>query len=687
MGHNLPVEVRTLVLAPRGQDAETISKVLSRSQIDCTICDDMPALITALKEGAGTALVTEEALHGGNIASLTTWLSGQPAWSDFSIILLISNQSKRNNVPFALLEDLSNVILLERPLNAETLRRATSSALRARKRQYQTRSVLQERTQAEERLRLALNAGRLGAWEVNLRTGESSASDTCKANFGRSPDAVLSRAELLTSIHPDDRQRTYDTVKAAVDGMSDFDVEFRVSWPDGSTRWVQVRGQTTADKFGTTIGLAGVSLDVTDQLESAQKLRESQNALRHLNDTLEQRILHRTGELAQLNDRLMREINERERTQVALVQAQKMEAIGRLTGGIAHDFNNLLHVVVGNVDLIDRISSDERVKRFALTAKKATQRGTKLTGQLLAFARNQSLDLKAVDLPALIDGMTDLLRVSVGSGVKVEFDFPDKMPAALADLNQMEMAILNLAINARDAMPEGGKLVVRCTVHDMVGETLPSGHYAVVSVTDTGCGIRPDILAKVFDPFFTTKPIGQGTGLGLSQVYGIAKQSGGTARIMSEPGRGTTVEIWLPLAGDRGNTENDAELAANESQHGMKILVVEDDDEVRHFMVESLEILGYQVFEAVDGLDGIKQIAITHPDLLIVDFLMPGMNGAEVVKKVSADTPELPIIIATGYADMRAIDEVIGKNAILRKPFQINDLAASVRVALNRIQA
>jgi signal transduction histidine kinase/DNA-binding response OmpR family regulator len=682
-------EERTLILAPRGRDAETIAKVLSRDGVACTVCTDLRALMAALDAGAATALITEEALHDVYVAPLIDWLSQQPAWSDFPFVLLVSNPAgARKDVALGLLEGLSNVILLERPLNAETLRRATASALRARKRQYQARSMLQEQTQAEERLRLALKAGRLGTWEIDLTDWRLTGSDTCKANLGRDPALPITYADLLACVHPEDQQRYKKIVTDAIASVSDFDIEFRVVWPDGSIHWIQARGETRADACGRPLGIAGVSLDVTERVKSAEQLRESQNALQHLNDTLESRIHERTKELARLNDRLMREINERERTQMALAQAQKMEAIGQLTGGIAHDFNNLLHVIVGNVDLIDRVSTDERVKRFAATAKKATQRGTKLTGQLLAFARNQSLDLKAVDLAALMDGMKDLLRVSVGSHVKVEFALQADMPSAVADLNQIEMAILNLAINARDAMPDGGVLTVRSEVREAHDDILPHDRYAVISVTDTGSGIQPDIMAKVFDPFFTTKAVGQGTGLGLSQVYGVAQQSGGTARIVSEVGQGTTVEIWLPLEREAAAPAcADRADDARTDNGDFRILVVEDDAEVRQFMVESLEMLGYRVAQAEDGMAGIEQIAQELPDLLIVDFLMPGMDGAKVVAQVTATTPELPIIVATGYADMRAIDEVIGNNTILRKPFQINDLAKSVRTALaNRRQ-
>lgn len=682
-----------MILAPQGRDAETIRIVLQINQIDSFICNDIEALGAALAVGAGTALITDETLENRSLAPLINWLADQPAWSDFPFILLTQSRSSSRNLPaLGALESLSNVVLLERPLNAETLKRATVSALRARRRQYEARAVLQERTQAQERLAFALKAGRLGAWEFEVDTRSLSASDICKENFGQPVDRPFTFQALIDCIHPDDQPRYQQALLEALASRDGFVVELRAIWPDRSVHWVQIRGETSIAESGTPLRIAGVSLDVTERLESARKLNDSQQALHHLNETLERRIQERTAELAEVNERLLQEINERERTQAASIQGQKMEAIGRLTGGIAHDFNNLLHVSVGNMELIDRVSSDERIKRYAATARKALNRGTKLTSQLLAFARSQSLDLKAVDLAVLIDGMKELLAASVGSHVKIALALTEPMMPALADPNQIEMAILNLAINARDAMPDGGTLTLRTECRNNSDELLRPGRYAVISVSDTGTGIRAEIIGKVFDPFFTTKQVGAGTGLGLSQVYGIANQSGGTARIHSRLGEGTTVEMWLPMASDNLIAAAAAEAGPVDlpAPTRQRILVVEDDKEVRQFMAESLSMLGYEVREEADGMAALRAIrsatAADLPDLLVVDFLMPGMNGAQVVAEVSALYPALPIIMATGYADMGAIDKVIGNNFVLRKPFQIDDLAKLVGTALAQRQ-
>jgi len=683
---DVPIEERILILAPQGRDADVILQTLSQHGLNCRICGGYTELIQQLQIGAGAALITEEGFNGADFSLLDQWLEKQESWSDFPFVILSARQAGQNRHPaLDVLEHLVNMILLERPINAETLLRASVSALRARRRQYLSRRHLQEGARSEEHLRLALNAGQLGSWSLELATSVLQVSATCKRHFGFSDDSEFTYDDLLHAIHPNDRQRHRDVIETAVASSKDFSIEYQVLWPDQSVHWIQIRGQTVLNRVGIPVRMAGISLDISDRREAENHLLENQSALRRFNETLELRIQERTSELAQANDRLMREMAERERTQIALVQAQKMEAIGRLTGGIAHDFNNLLNVIIGNVDLIERLADNERIKRMANSARNATKRGAKLTGQLLAFSRNQSLDLKPVDIESLVDGMKDLIAVSVGSNIHVTFEIATGLPRAVADLNQLEMAILNLAINARDAMTDGGNLQIIVSLRDATDGILTSGSYVVIAVKDSGSGIPQEILGKVFDPFFTTKPVDKGTGLGLSQVYGIANQSGGLARIDSTVGKGTTVEVWLPVASVE--VPQPADSHSQEPQLPLKesgnILVIEDDNEVRQFIVESLEILGYTVQHAENGWFGLEKLQHATFDLIIVDFLMPGMNGAEVIAAVREQYPHLPIIMATGYADMQAVEKVIGLDAVLRKPFQISDLAGSVKRALN----
>ena len=543
------LERRILLLALRGRDSQIIAQLLGRAGHECLICTSADELAAAMAEGAGAALLTEESLTETDRHALMQWLGAQPPWSDFPLILLATKRTgRRPKAAVDILNQLGNVMVLERPVHSETLGSAADAVLRARSRQYETRRHLLELKYAEE-------------------------------------------------------------------------------------------------------------------------------SLRQLNGSLEARINERTTDLARANDQLMQEIAERERAQVALVQSQKMDAMGQLTGGIAHDFNNLLTVIGGNLELIQRRAEDERIGRLAGYASQAADRAGKLTRQLLAFSRTQRLSPEAVDVNALIRGMDDLLTRTIGPLYRIEMTLDPSEPWAMADSNQMELAILNLSINARDAMSSDGQLTIS-------SEAAADG-VVLVKVKDNGSGIPKHLMEKVFDPFFTTKPIGKGTGLGLSQVYGLLEQSGGSVGLESEEGVGTTVILRFPAA--QPATAEGAALAdaAAYKAHGReRVLVVEDDDGVRRFIVECLQSLGYAVTEASGGVEGLERIRAEPPQLLIVDYAMPGLTGVDVINETRRSAPDLPIILATGYADMEAVHSVIDPQRVLRKPFQIGDLEDAVRRAL-----
>jgi signal transduction histidine kinase len=682
------VENRVLILAPRGRDADVVGEVLSKDGRNCVACVNAAMLNTELRSNAGTALIAEEALSDSDMPQVFQWLDQQPTWSDFPLILLATKRTERRpKHALDRLELLGNVVVLERPLNAETLRRAVSSALRARLRQYEARRQLAERVEAQERLHLALAAGQLGSWELDVETGALRSTEAFRKIYGQK-GPTLDYGQIIQLVHPDDREMRQRALDICIDNNTNLTVEYRVIWPDDTVHWVQSRGHPMRAPGSlpgtTTTRIIGVSLDVTDRHEVNEKILASQMVVERLNDTLESRIADRTQELASANDRLMKEIHERAKVQAVLVQAQKMEALGQLTGGIAHDFNNLLSVIMGNAELITRVSRDERVQTMAQTVKRATERGAKLTGQLLTFSRSSNLDLKAIDVISMLHGMRDMLTLSLGTGIHFGTRFDVKEAWTDADANQLELAVLNLAINARDAMPDGGLLTIRVSQRVAPDEAVPPGQYVVIGVSDTGTGIPPELLTRVFDPFFTTKPVGKGTGLGLSQVYGIASQAGGTARIHSEPGDGTTVELWLPL---RERVVAEAEVAeAGEEITGAheRILVIEDDVDVRTFLVDCLKMLGYAVSEAAHGRAGLERLQADNPDLLMVDFAMPGMNGLEVIAEAKRSHPQLPVILATGYADVDVSKDRVEGYAVLRKPFQIGDLARTVKAALTR---
>lgn len=380
-----------------------------------------------------------------------------------------------------------------------------------------------------------------------------------------------------------------------------------------------------------------------------------------------------------------RDITEDQRRDDALRQSQKMEAVGQLTGGLAHDFNNLLQAVHGNLDLIRRRPEDAaRVVRLAENGLKVAERGAKLTAQLLAFSRAQKLELRPVSIALLISGLEEIIKRSLGPQVRVTLSIGENL-GALADPTQLEMALLNVAINARDAMPNGGNLTVAARETTLSNDPeLQSGRYVEIRVSDTGPGMVPAVAAKAFDPFFTTKGVGKGTGLGLSQVYGMARQAGGVARIESRPSQGTTVLLLLKAA----DVSNDAITTGNNSSAScavdqLTVLVVDDDPDVRQFLTDSLEGLGYRVIVAEDGQKCLSAIKTTTPDVVLLDFAMPGMNGAEVADRIRADHPDLPVVFASGYSDSAAIVEAVGPAAtVLKKPFRIDDLDFALRKAV-----
>ncbi len=546
-----------MILAPHGRDAQVIASVLERDRVECVVCADASSLLSELEVAAATAVVTEEALAGGLDESLRDYLVRRPAWSDFPFVVLATRQSSRRSVRAAAsLQELGNLVILERPLNPDTLLSAVRSALRARQRQYAARRYL-------------------------------------------------------------------------------TDIE---------------AGKQTVER---------------------------------LNTELESRIAARTSDLAGANDRLMREIADRERIQSKVVQGQKLEAIGRLTGGIAHDFNNLLHAVSLNLQLITRMGSEGRIADYARRAKESVDCGARLTAQLLSFARAQSLLPRMHDVNAMVSSLQELIEVSVGSKIQVRIELCDGEAWALIDGAQLEMALLNMAVNSRDAMPDGGRLTVRTAL-----KTGADGRSLVqISVQDTGCGIPETIQAKVFDPFFTTNGDGEGTGLGLSQVYGFANQSGGSAEVSSMEGQGTTVTLRFPQVKALPVSEVAAPAQTNGSANGQtrtEVLVVEDDIAVRQGIAEGLRLLNYKVREASDGESGLRELRRRMPDLLMSDYLMPGMNGAQFIAAARQINPKIPVLVATGHADMAEVEKLVGVQSVLKKPFDLETLNAAVGNELAR---
>jgi PAS domain S-box-containing protein len=381
-----------------------------------------------------------------------------------------------------------------------------------------------------------------------------------------------------------------------------------------------------------------------------------------------------------------RDITDLKAAQEQLRQSQKMEALGQLTGGIAHDFNNLLTVVVGGLDIISKRVEDAKLKRYAENALGAAERGARLTAQLLAFSRVQRLEVRPTLVAPLIQNMRPLLRNVLGPGITKEFDLDEAMMPVMADPTQLEVAILNLAINARDAMPDGGVLTFSTRpVRIVDAPDLEDGDYIELTISDTGTGMPPEVAERAFEPFFTTKEVGKGTGLGLSMVYGMARQSGGDARIESRPGEGTAVKLLFrkaeaALAAEAASAPD---LAQAEAQRDIaSVLVIDDDPDVRHFIVTALEEQGYRVRQASDGKEGLAKLSREKPDLIIVDFIMPGMSGAEIAKRIRAKLPDQPILFVSGYSETEAVKRIAPDAPLLTKPFRADALHRAVRGAL-----
>jgi PAS domain S-box-containing protein len=549
---------------------------------------------------------------------------------------------------------LGNVTFIERPFHPTTLASVVGSAVRGRRRQYQTRAILQDLTESEGLLQTALDAGHLGALEIHLPGLELEASDTCKKFFGRKPNQAFSYQDLEAAVHPDDRARRDDVLQRTISSGGDYRIEYRNIWPDGSQHWVDVRARAVRRRDGSIKSLVGVCSDITarkvaeiERENLLAQLAAERGALAELTATLEQRVEQRTADL-------MKEVAAREKAQEQLRQAQKMETIGQLTGGVAHDFNNLLMAVMGNLDLLRRrIPDDPRLHRLINGALQGAERGASLTQRLLAFARQQDLRAVPVDLRGLINGMSDLLERSLGPRIALRLNIPEKLPPARIDANQLELAVLNLAINARDAMPDGGSIDIKISEYSPEKEAaVHAGHYLKLSVIDTGKGMTPEILKRAVEPFFSSKPLGKGTGLGLSMVHGLAVQLGGALQLSSVIGKGTTATLILPVASQAPEVKARLHVVPKVNRSAV-ILFVDDDPLIAMSTVEMLEDLGHHVIGVNSGVHALDVIRSGQPiDLMMTDQVMPGMTGVELAAASRELRPSLPILLATGYAEL-----------------------------------
>jgi PAS domain S-box-containing protein len=544
------------------------------------------------------------------------------------------------------------------------------------------KSDARARTNAE-RVQLALAAGAIiGTWHWDLPTDRFTVDEAFARAFGLDPalgHEGIPLAQIISTVHPDDQAALSEAIGEAIARGGPYAHQYRTRRADGRYYWLEANGRVDKAQDGTALTFPGVLIDIEKRrADEAERARVTEE-LRRLNETLEQRVADGTAELM--------------RAEEALRQSQKMEAVGQLTGGLAHDFNNLLAGISGSLELMQSRMQQGRfndVERYMAAAQGAAKRAAALTHRLLAFSRRQTLDPKPTNVNRLVSGLQDLIQRTVGPGIPVEAVGASSLWPVLVDPSQLENSLLNLCINSRDAMPHGGRITIE-TANRWLDERaarehdIPEGQYLSLCVTDTGTGMPPEVIARVFEPFFTTKPIGEGTGLGLSMIYGFAKQSGGQVRIYSEVDKGTTVCIYLPrhygeIDDERHATESEA---LPRSDQGETVLVVDDEPTVRMLITDILEELGFTAIEAGDSAAGLKVLqSDVRIDLLVTDVGLPGgMNGRQMADAARVNRPDLKVLFITGYAENAAVGngQLAPGMAVMTKPFPMEAMAARIR--------
>ncbi|MBY6265438.1 response regulator [Azospirillum sp. 412522] len=555
-----------------------------------------------------------------------------------------------------------------------TARRRAEEALRV------SEALARENVQ---RVQLALAAGAIiGTWLWKVPGNHFTVDEPFAEAFGLDPSLDrdrLSLEQVVASVHPDDKPGLVAAIQEALARGGAYAHQYRVKRADGNYYWIEANGRVEHGPDGTPVSFPGVLLDVQERRAVEAERDRAAAALRALNETLEQRVAERTAELMRAEEQLR--------------QSQKMEAVGHLTGGLAHDFNNLLAGISGALERIAARVDQGRVNeldKFIIAAQGAVRRAAALTHRLLAFSRQQTLAPKAVNVNRLVGGMLDLVQRTVGPGIHVEMVGMSGLWATMVDPSQLENALLNLCINARDAMPGGGRITIETGNRwiDREGarqQDMQEGQYVSLCVSDNGTGMTPDVIEKAFDPFFTTKPIGQGTGLGLSMIYGFAKQSGGHVKIYSEVGEGTMVCLYLPRHRGEAEEESPRDEAAitPPARDGETVLVVDDEPSLRLMVMDLLNDLGYAAIEAADGAAGLRILqSETRIDLVVTDVGLPGgMNGRQMIDLARVGRPKLKTLFITGFAENALLNngQLEPGMSVLTKPFAMDVLASRIR--------
>ncbi|MGY2051353.1 ATP-binding protein [Methylobacterium sp. JK268] len=655
-----------------------VARLLEAQGYRVTAVGDGEAALAAARAAAPDLLLTDVMMPRLDGFGLLRGIRREKATAGVPVIMLSARAGEEAKVegldagaddylvkPFAARELLARV---NANIQMAEMRREANRAIWASEQRFRI---------SQDRLSIALSTGGVGVFEWEVDADAVAVLGPIAEIYGvdrsEAEAAGLPLARFLAGVHPEDGAAVRAAIARAIAENGSYRAEYRVTG-GASERIVLAMGRVSDTQEGKR-RLAGVIIDVTE-------LRRAEQELQALNERLEQRVAE--------------EVAERGKAEEALRQAQKMEAVGQLTGGIAHDFNNMLAVVIGSLDLLARRigQGDARAHRYVQSAMEGARRASTLTQRLLAFSRQQPLRPEPIDPNRLVAGMSDLLRRSLGSDIRLETVLAGGIWRSYADPNQLENVVLNLAVNARDAMPEGGLLTIE-TQNAHLDERYAASHpgvavgqYVLIAVTDTGSGMPPDVVSKAFDPFFTTKEVGKGTGLGLSQVYGFVRQSGGHVKIYSEAGQGTTVKVYLPRY-------TGTEVPADDPSHAVDlplgeeqevVLVVEDEPTVRGFSVAAMGELGYRVLEA-DGAASALRLLETHPEiaLLFTDVVMPEVNGRKLAEEARRRRPDLKVLFTTGYTRNAVVHNGVLDPGVqlIGKPFTIEQLAAKVREVLD----
>jgi hypothetical protein len=632
------VPLRLLVIEDAPDDAELLNRELRRAGYDVTMqrVETLAGMSSALERNAWDLVVSDHSMPG--MTSFTALELLRKYDSDLPFIIFSGGIGEEEAVA-AIRAGAKDYVMKG---NVARLVPAIARELKQAEARRQTRSAEAAIRELEQMREFALESAHIGEWEIDLASRSFRPSPRFFRLFGRAapPPQSLSYDEAMAQIVPDDRRRVDDAFRCALDQGAELDLEFRALWPDGSAHWVWARARRFTPEDRPPV-LAGIVVD----------------------------------------------IGPRKETEAQLHQAMKMEAIGQLTGGIAHDFNNLLTVILGNSGLLlESLADNAESAELLESIHTAGRSGAELTRRLLAFARQQPLQVREIDLGKYLREAAPLLRQPLGPGITLDFAIEDALPAVRIDPSQLSTVVLNLVINARDAMPDGGTITIAAS-RVIAPVAADIGAFVRLAVADTGTGMPPEVAARAIEPFFTTKEIGKGTGLGLSMVYGFVRQSGGQIAIDSKPGRGTVIDICLPsVLVAKPDEPTPERIPVPVAERTTTILVVDDDKAVRGFLVAVARGLGHRVIEAADGAEALAALAaMPEIELLFSDVAMPnGMTGYELAAAARRERPGLKILLTSGFPAKdilrrAALDRDI---RVLQKPYDPSELAAHLAQAI-----